>query len=107
RPIVGSAGCTRNRQSSAANGITREHEAYFVPSAPPTDNDRADCRCVEHQEQAGVDVRIAVAVHRGMNFRFLKSTADTLAKMMTAEAVSTVVEPEKVISGRRNSRTFG
>jgi len=29
----------------------------------------------------------------------LKATADLIAKIMTAEGVSTVVEPEKVISG--------
>jgi hypothetical protein len=49
--------------------------------------------------QGWTPLRIAVGVHRGMNFRFSKATADVIAKIMTAEGVSTVVEPEKVISG--------
>ena len=49
--------------------------------------------------QGWTPLRIAVGVHRGMNFRFSKATADVMAKIMTAEGVSTVVEPEKVISG--------
>jgi ankyrin repeat protein len=50
-------------------------------------------------KQGWTPLRIAVGVHRGMNFRFSKPTAEVLAKIMTAEGVSTVVEPEKVISG--------
>jgi len=50
-------------------------------------------------KQGWTPLRIAVGVHRGMNFRFSKATADAIAKIMTAEGVSTVVEPEKVISG--------
>jgi len=50
-------------------------------------------------KQGWTPLRIAVGVHRGMNFRFSKPTADVIAKIMTAEGVSTVVEPEKVISG--------
>jgi len=49
--------------------------------------------------QGWTPLRIAVGVHRGMNFRFSKPTADAIAKIMTAAGVSTVVEPEKVISG--------
>jgi ankyrin repeat protein len=49
--------------------------------------------------QGWTPLRIAVGVHRGMNFRFSKATADVIARIMTAEGVSTVVEPEKVISG--------
>jgi hypothetical protein len=49
--------------------------------------------------QGWTPLRIAVGVHRGMNFRFSKPTADVIAKIMAAEGVSTVVEPEKVISG--------
>ena len=49
--------------------------------------------------QGWTPLRIAVGVHRGMNFRFSKPTADVIARIMTAEGVSTVVEPEKVISG--------
>lgn len=44
-------------------------------------------------------LRIAVGVHRGMNFRFHEPTADRLRRVMIAAGVSTVVEPEKVISG--------
>jgi uncharacterized protein len=50
-------------------------------------------------KQGWTPLRIAVGVHRGMNFRFSKATADAIAKIMTAEGVSTVVEPEKIISG--------
>ena len=44
-------------------------------------------------------LRIAAGVHRGMNFRFHEPTADALRVVMTAAGVSTVLEPEKVISG--------
>jgi len=44
-------------------------------------------------------LRIAAGVHRGMNFRFHAPTADALRVVMTAAGVSTVLEPEKVISG--------
>ncbi len=44
-------------------------------------------------------LRIAVGVHRGMNFRFSVPTADALRTVMIAAGVSTTVEPERVISG--------
>jgi hypothetical protein len=44
-------------------------------------------------------LRIAVGVHRGMNFRFHVPTADALREVMIAAGVSTTVEPERVISG--------
>lgn len=44
-------------------------------------------------------LRIAVGVHRGMNLRRSPETAAVLEKVMTAAGVSTVVEPEAVISG--------
>src|SRR5688572_13817469 len=44
-------------------------------------------------------LRIAVGVHRGMNFRFHIPTADALRELMVAARVSTEVEPETVISG--------
>ena len=44
-------------------------------------------------------LRIAVGVHRGMNFRFHEPTADALRELMVAARVSTEVEPEAVISG--------
>ena len=44
-------------------------------------------------------LRIAVGVHRGMNFRFHVPTADALRELMVQARVSTEVEPEKIISG--------
>lgn len=44
-------------------------------------------------------LRIADGVHRGMNLRRSPETAEVLRKFMTAAGVSTVVEPEAVISG--------
>jgi hypothetical protein len=44
-------------------------------------------------------LRIAVGVHRGMNFRFHVPTADALREVMVRAGVSTEVEPETVISG--------
>ncbi len=44
-------------------------------------------------------LRIAVGVHRGMNFRSSPETAAVLKEIMTAAGVSTEVEPERVISG--------
>ena len=50
-------------------------------------------------KQGWTPLRIAVGVHRGMNFRFSPPTAAVLTRIMKAEGVSTVVEPERVISG--------
>jgi ankyrin repeat protein len=50
-------------------------------------------------KQGWTPLRIAVGVHRGMNFRFSKQTAAALERIMKAAGVSTVVEPEAVISG--------
>ena len=44
-------------------------------------------------------LRIAEGVHRGMNFRSSAETATVLRKIMSAAGVSTVLEPEAVISG--------
>jgi ankyrin repeat protein len=44
-------------------------------------------------------LRIAEGVHRGMNLRRSPETAAVLRKVMTAAGVSTVVKPERVISG--------
>jgi ankyrin repeat protein len=49
-------------------------------------------------------LRIAVGVHRGMNFRFSEPTADALRQVMTAAGVSTEVEPEGVISGATETK---
>ena len=52
-------------------------------------------------------LRIAVGVHRRMNFRFSPPTAAVLTRIMAAAGVSTVVEPERVISGATKSRAYG
>ena len=44
-------------------------------------------------------LRIAVGVHRGMNFRFHVPTADALKDIMVRAGVSTEVEPETIVSG--------
>lgn len=44
-------------------------------------------------------LRIAVGVHRGMNFRFHIPTADALKELMVQANVSTEVEPETIVSG--------
>ena len=44
-------------------------------------------------------LRVAVGVHRGMNFRFHVPTADALREIMVRAGVSTEVDPETVISG--------
>ena len=44
-------------------------------------------------------LRIAVGVHRGMNFRFHVPTANALREIMVRANVSTEVEPETIISG--------
>jgi len=49
--------------------------------------------------QGWTPLRIAVGVHRGMNFRFSPQTAAVLERVMKAAGVSTVVEPKKVIGG--------
>jgi ankyrin repeat protein len=53
-----------------------------------------------HKNVSGwTPLRIAVGVHRGMNFRFHVPTADALREVMVRAGVSTEVEPETVISG--------
>ena len=47
-------------------------------------------------------LRIAEGVHRGMNLRASPETAAVIRKAMSAAGVSTVVEPEQVISGATN-----
>jgi ankyrin repeat protein len=44
-------------------------------------------------------LRIAVGVHRGMNFRSAPAVAAVLTKVMSAAGLSTEVEPEGLISG--------
>ena len=45
----------------------------------------------QKNKQGWTPLRIAVGVHRGMNFRFSKPAAEALARIMTAAGVSTVV----------------
>jgi ankyrin repeat protein len=47
-------------------------------------------------------LRIAEGVHRGMNLRSSPETAAVIRKAMSAAGVSTVVEPEQIISGATN-----
>jgi ankyrin repeat protein len=49
-------------------------------------------------------LRIAVGLHRGMNFRFSEPTAEVLRQVMTAAGVSTEVEPETVVSGATETK---
>ena len=49
--------------------------------------------------QGWTPLRIAVGVHRGMNLRSSPETAEVLRRVMIAAGVSTVVEPEPIISG--------
>jgi ankyrin repeat protein len=44
-------------------------------------------------------LRVAEGVHRGMNLRRAPAVADELRKLMTAAGVSTLVEPEREVSG--------
>lgn len=44
-------------------------------------------------------LRVAVGVHRGMNFRFHVPTADALKDLMVRAGASTEVEPETLVSG--------
>ena len=44
-------------------------------------------------------LRIADGVHRGMNLRQSPETAAVLRRFMSSAGVSTVVEPESIISG--------
>jgi len=49
-------------------------------------------------------LRIAVGLHRGMNFRFSEPTAEALRQVMIAAGVSTEVEPEVVVSGATETK---
>lgn len=53
----------------------------------------------QKNRQGWTPLRIAVGVHRGMNFRSSPKTAGALRQVMTAAGVSTEVEPETNISG--------
>jgi uncharacterized protein len=60
----------------------------------------ADVRVWNQKNVSGwTPLRVAVGVHRGMNFRFHVPTADALKDLMVRAGVSTEVEAETVISG--------
>ena len=52
-----------------------------------------------NNQKGWTPLRIAAGVHRGMNLRSSAPTAAVLREVMTASGVSTVVEPEAIISG--------
>jgi ankyrin repeat protein len=85
------------------NGNTAMHGAAFkqLPEVVKLlDAKGADVAIWNKNNVSGwTPLRIAVGVHRGMNFRFHVPTADALKDIMVRARVSTEVEPEKVISG--------
>ncbi len=85
------------------NGNTAMHGAAYkqLPSVVKFLNESgARLEIWNRKNSSGwTPLRIAAGVHRGMNFRFHEPTASVLRTVMTAAGVSTVLEPEKVISG--------
>ena len=85
------------------NGNTAMHGAAYkqLPSVVKFLNDNgATIDLWNRKNSSGwTPLRIAAGVHRGMNFRFHVPTADALRTIMVAAGVSTVLEPERVISG--------
>jgi uncharacterized protein len=85
------------------NGNTAMHGAAYkqLPSVVKFLNEHgAKVDIWNRKNSSGwTPLRIAAGVHRGMNFRFHEPTANSLRAIMTAAGVSTVLEPERVISG--------
>lgn len=85
------------------NGNTAMHGAAFkqLPEVVALLNEKgADVSIWNRKNVSGwTPLRVAVGVHRGMNFRFHVPTADALREIMVRAGVSTEVEPETVISG--------
>ena len=85
------------------NGETAMHGAAYkqVPAAAQYLLDHgAKIEVFNHKNSHGwTPLRIADGVHRGMNLRASPETAVVLRKAMSAAGVSTVVDPEEVISG--------
>ena len=84
------------------NGNTVMHGAAYkqMPSVVKLLAEEAPTSTSGTEELLGwTPLRIAVGVHRGMNFRFHEPTAAALRELMVAAGVSTEVEPEAVISG--------
>jgi ankyrin repeat protein len=85
------------------NGNTAMHGAAFkqLPEVVKyLDAKGADVAVWNKKNISGwTPLRIAVGVHRGMNFRFHVPTADALKEIMVRAGLSTEVEPETIISG--------
>ena len=85
------------------NGNTAMHGAAYkqLPSVVKFLNEHGARVDVWNRKNSSgwTPLRIAAGVHRGMNFRFHEPTANVLRTIMTAAGVSTVLEPEKVVSG--------
>jgi ankyrin repeat protein len=85
------------------NGNTAMHGAAFkqLPEVVKLLDEKGARVEVWNQKNGSgwTPLRIAVGVHRGMNFRFHVPTADALKAIMVRANVSTEVEPETVISG--------
>jgi uncharacterized protein len=85
------------------NGNTAMHGAAYkqLPSVVKFLNEHGARVDVWNSKNSSgwTPLRIAAGVHRGMNFRFHEPTASVLRTIMTAAGVSTVLEPEKVVSG--------
>jgi len=58
----------------------------------------------KNNESGWTPLRIAVGVHRGMNFRFSEPTADAIREIHKAAGVSTEPAPETVISGATQTK---
>jgi len=62
----------------------------------------------QKNKQGWTPLRIAVGVHRGMNFRFSKPTAEALARIMTAAGVSSSnLKPSSAAPRSRYVPAFG
>ncbi len=85
------------------NGNTAMHGAAFKQLREVVkllDAKGADVSVWNKKNVSGwTPLRIAVGVHRGMNFRFHVPTADALKEIMVRAGVSTEVEPETIVSG--------
>ena len=85
------------------NGNTVMHGAAFkqLPDVVRLlDAKGADINIWNKKNVSGwTPLRIAVGVHRSLNFRFHVPTAESLKEIMVRAGVSTEVEPETVISG--------
>ena len=85
------------------NGNTAMHGAAFkqLPEVVALLAEKgADVKIWNTKNVSGwTPLRVAVGVHRGMNFRFHVPTADALKALMVSAGLSTEVEPETVVSG--------